>query len=181
MNPFELNPTGIEGCFEIRPRVFKDQRGKFVKLFHRELFDELGLQSTYEEEYYSISPARVIRGLHFQVPPKEHVKLVSCLKGAILDVVYDLRSESDSSGQVFSLELNSEKGNMLYVPEGLAHGFYVLSEKAIFLSMNSRKFSPECDRGIRWDSIPFNWPDKDPIVSEKDTNMVSLRNFENPF
>ena len=139
MNPFELIPTGIEGCFEIRPRIFKDQRGRFVKLFHRDFFDDLGLQSVYEEEYYSVSPARVIRGLHFQVPPKEHVKLVSCLKGSILDVVFDLRTESKSYGRVFSLELSSERGNMLYVPEGLAHGFYVFSESAIFLSMNSKK------------------------------------------
>jgi len=181
MNPFDLIPTGIEGCFEIRPRIFEDQRGKFVKLFHREFFDDLGLQSSYEEEYYSVSSARVIRGLHFQVPPKEHVKLVSCLQGEILDVVYDLRANSKSSGKVFSLPLSSEKGNMLYVPEGLAHGFYTVSEKATFLSMNSRKFASECDRGIRWDSIPFEWPDKNPVVSEKDTNMVSLDAFDNPF
>ena len=181
MNPFELIPTGIEGCFEIRPMVFEDQRGRFVKLFHRGFFDELGLQTTYEEEYYSVSPARVIRGLHFQVPPREHVKLVSCLLGTILDVVYDLRTDSSSFGQVFSLKLSSETGNMLYVPEGLAHGFYVMSESATFLSMNSKKFAPECDRGIRWDSIPYDWPDKDPIVSEKDTKMVSLDAFENPF
>ena len=181
MNPFELIPTGIEGCFEIRPRVFEDQRGRFVKLFHREFFDELGLRSSYEEEYYSVSPARVIRGLHFQVPPREHVKLVSCLLGTILDVVCDLRTDSNSFGQVYSLKLSSETGNMLYVPEGLAHGFYVMSESATFLSMNSKKFAPECDRGIRWDSIPFDWPDKDPIVSEKDTKMVSLDAFENPF
>lgn len=181
MNPFELVPTGIEGCFEIRPRIFEDVRGRFVKLFHRDFFEELELQSTYEEQYYSVSPARVIRGLHFQVPPMEHVKLVSCLKGTILDVVYDLRSGSPSSGRVFSLELSSEKGNLLYVPAGLAHGFYVSSRQATFLSMNSRKFAPECDRGIRWDSIPFEWPDRDPIVSEKDRQMVSLKDFKNPF
>ena len=181
MNPFELIPTGIEGCFEIRPRVFEDQRGRFVKLFHREFFDELGLQSSYEEEYYSVSPARVIRGLHFQVPPREHVKLVSCIQGTILDVVCDLRTDSNSFGQIFSHKLRLKTGDMLYVPEGLAHGFYVMSESATFLSMNSKKFAPECDRGIRWDSIPFDWPDKDPIVSEKDTKMVSLDAFENPF
>lgn len=181
MNPFELIPTDIEGCFEINPRVFEDQRGKFVKLFHRDFFHEMGLQTLYEEEYYSVSPARVIRGLHFQIPPKEHVKLVSCVQGSILDVVYDLRRQSPSFGKVFSLELSSEKGNMLYVPEGLAHGFYVTSESATFVSMNSRKFAPECDRGIRWDSIPFEWPDKDPIVSEKDSSMVTLEEFQNPF
>jgi len=181
VNPFELVPTGIEGCFEIRPRIFEDQRGKFVKLFHREHFEELGLQATYEEEYYSVSSSRVLRGLHFQVPPKAHVKLVTCLKGSILDVVYDLRSDCKSSNRVFALELSADKGNMLYVPEGLAHGFYVLSDSATFLSMNSRKFDPGCDRGIRWDSIPYQWPDKNPVVSEKDSNMVALGDFINPF
>lgn len=181
MNPFELVPTSIEGCFEIRPRIFEDQRGKFVKLFHRGFFEELGLQTEYEEEYYSVSPARVIRGLHFQVPPKAHVKLVSCLEGSILDVVYDLRSDSGSAGKVYSTELSARKGNMLYVPEGLAHGFYVTGRKALFVSMNSRKFSPECDGGIRWNSIPFEWPDKNPVVSEKDMEMVTLEEFRSPF
>ena len=181
MNPFELVWTGIEGCFEIKPRIFEDQRGRFVKLFHRDFFREHGLQTEYEEQYYSASPARVIRGLHFQVPPKAHVKLVSCLQGTILDVVVDLRSDSPSFGQVFSLELSALKGNMLYVPEGLAHGFYVMSDRATFISMNSKKFAADCDRGIRWDSIPFDWPDPDPVVSDKDRNMVSLEEFENPF
>jgi len=181
MNLFELVQTGIEGCVEIKPRIFEDQRGRFVKIFHRDFFQESGLETEYEEEYYSVSPARVIRGLHFQVPPKAHVKLVSCVQGTILDVVYDLRRESPSYGQVYSRELSSERGNMLYVPEGLAHGFYVLSDSATFVSMNSKKFAPECDRGIRWDSIPFDWPDKNPIVSEKDRSMVSLEKFQNPF
>ncbi len=181
MNPFELAETGIEGCFEIKPRVFEDQRGRFVKLFHRDYFNELGLETEYEEEYYSVSPARVLRGLHFQVPPKAHIKLVSCVQGSILDVVCDLRKESTSFGRVFTTELSSEQGTMLYVPEGLAHGFYVLSEFATFVSMNSKKFAPECDKGIRWDSIPFNWPDKAPIVSEKDSGMVPLEEFQNPF
>ncbi len=181
MNPFELIPTPIEDCFEIRPRVLKDPRGKFVKLFHRGYFEELGLRTEYEDEYYSVSPARVIRGLHVQLPPKAHAKLVTCLQGAILDVVYDLRSDSGSSGRVFSMELNARMGNMLYVPEGLAHGFYVTGENATFLSMNSKKFSPECDRGIRWDSIPFEWPDKNPVVSEKDMEMIALEEFLNPF
>lgn len=181
MKPFELIRTAVEGCVEIHPRIFEDNRGKFVKLFHRELFSELGLETRYEEEYFSVSPARVIRGLHFQVPPEAHVKLVSCLLGSILDVVIDLRKASPTFGKVHSLELTSEKGNLLYVPEGLAHGFYVQTGRAVFLSMNSRKFSPDCDRGIRWDSIPFEWPDHAPIVSEKDREMGSWQDFNNPF
>ncbi len=181
MNPFEVLSTEIEGCVQIQPRVFEDQRGRFVKLFHRDAYDEHGLESRYEEQYYSVSPERVLRGLHFQIPPMGHVKLVSCVRGSILDVVYDLRKESPTFGKVHSLELTAEKANMLYVPEGLAHGFYVLDGPATFLSMNSKRFSPEKDRGIRWDSIPFQWPDPDPVVSEKDRNMAQVSQFDNPF
>ncbi|MBN1143809.1 MAG: dTDP-4-dehydrorhamnose 3,5-epimerase family protein [Bacteroidales bacterium] len=181
MGPFELIPTPISGCFEIRPRVFEDNRGRFIKVFHRNWFVENKLNADYEEQYYSVSKARVIRGLHFQSPPNAHVKLVSCITGSICDVVVDLRKSSTTYHQVFSLELNSLSGNMLYVPEGLAHGFYVLSERCIFLSMNSRKFAPECDQAIRWNSINFNWPDNQPVVSEKDKNAIKLEQYNSPF
>lgn len=181
MNPFELVPCGIHGCFEIQPRVLKDDRGKFVKLFNSVLFSELGLMTGFEEEYYSISHKGVIRGLHFQKPPHAHVKLVTCITGKILDVVVDLRKSSPTFKEVSSTILDSDKGNLLYVPEGLAHGFYVLSSSCLFLSMNSKKFSPECDAGIRWNSIDYNWPDKNPIVSEKDFNMPYLIGYQTPF
>ncbi len=181
MNPFQVTSTTIEGCVQIQPRVFEDSRGKFVKLFHREAFLEHGLEARYEEEYYSVSPQSVLRGLHFQIPPMEHVKLVGCVRGVILDVVYDLRKDSPTYGKVHSQELSAGRANMLYVPPGLAHGFYVLEGPATFVSMNSRKFSPECDRGVRWDSIPFQWPDSDPVVSEKDRNMPPVYQFDNPF
>lgn len=181
MKPFEVIPTSIEGCFEIQPRVFQDNRGKFVKIFHSELYRELGLMSGFEEEYYSVSQKGVIRGLHFQKPPHAHIKLVTCIQGKILDVVVDIRQSSPTFKKVSSLELDFAKGNMLYVPEGFAHGFYVLSDSCIFLSMNSEKFSPECDAGIRWNSIDFEWPDKNPVVSEKDQNMPALNEYQTPF
>lgn len=178
---FELIETPIGGCFEIKPPIFKDARGKFVKLFHKDMFESYGLNSVYGEEYYSISSKGVIRGLHFQKPPQAHVKLVSCISGVILDVVVDLRKDSKTFKQFFSLELSSAKGNMLYIPEGLAHGFYVISEEAIFISMNSKKYSADCDSGIHWDSFGFDWPDKNPQVSKKDRNMIRLDDFISPF
>ena len=181
MNPFSVKSTNIEGCFVIQPKVFSDHRGKFVKVFNSDSFSELNLMSSFEEEYYSVSKKGVLRGLHFQTPPDAHIKLVTCIEGKIIDVVVDLRKKSSSYLKVFSLEINSDLGNMLYVPEGLAHGFYTLSEEAIFLSMNSKKYSPECDNGIKWNSIDFDWPDKTPIVSEKDDNMPLLKNFNSPF
>jgi dTDP-4-dehydrorhamnose 3,5-epimerase len=181
MSPFEIVPTPIPGCVEIIPRIFEDDRGRFIKIFHRELFIQHHLNPDYEEQYYSVSTKRVLRGLHFQTPPHAHVKLVSCLSGSILDVVVDIRKNSDTFKKVFSLELSAQKGNMLYIPEGLAHGFYVLSSNCLFLSMNSKKYSPECDSSIRWNSIGFTWPDDDPVVSDKDKNAVSLNNFISPF
>lgn len=178
---FQIIKTPISGCFEIQPHIFNDERGRFVKLFHKELFESYGLNSVYEEEYCSKSYKGVLRGLHFQTPPHAHVKLVTCITGKILDVVVDLRKNSNTFKQAYSLELDAGKENMLYVPEGLAHGFYVLSEEAIFLSMNSKKFSPECDSGIHWDSFKFDWPDKNPIVSEKDKKMIKLNDFISPF
>ncbi|MBN2481872.1 MAG: dTDP-4-dehydrorhamnose 3,5-epimerase family protein [Bacteroidales bacterium] len=181
MDLFTLNPTGIDGCLEIIPRIFEDNRGRFIKLFHQDFFRDHELISTFEEEYYSISSQHVLRGLHFQIPPNAHVKLVCCLRGSILDVVVDLRKKSNTYKKVNALEINAEKGNMLYVPEGMAHGFYVTSKECLFLSMNSKKFSPECDFAIRWDSVDYRWPDMNPVVSVKDHNAVSIEHFESPF
>ena len=178
---FTITETPIKGCYEISPRIFEDKRGKFVKFFHKELFKSYGLNYVYEEEYYSVSQKGVVRGLHFQTPPNAHIKLVTCTAGKILDVVVDLRKNSKTFKHAYSLEIDSAKGNMLYVPEGLAHGFYVLTNEAIFLSMNSKKYSPECDSGIHWDSFGFEWPDKNPVVSKKDRNMVRLDDFISPF
>ena len=181
MGPFEIKTTSIPGCVEIIPRIFEDDRGRFIKLFHHDFFIEHQLNTVYQEQYYSVSSQRVLRGLHFQTPPQAHIKLVSCITGSILDVVVDLRKNSSAYKKVFSLELSSRKGNMLYVPEGLAHGFYVLSSTCIFLSMNSKKYSPECDSAIHWNSIDYNWPDSNPVVSEKDNSAISLNTFVSTF
>jgi dTDP-4-dehydrorhamnose 3,5-epimerase len=181
MNPFKIFQTKILDCKEIQPPVFSDERGRFVKIFHTDSFTEHQLATNFEEEYYSVSQKGVLRGLHFQNPPHAHTKLVTCLQGKILDVVVDLRKSSPTYKKSSAVILEAEKGNMLYVPEGLAHGFYVLSEQCIFLSLNSKKYSAECDSGIRWDSIDFDWPDMQPIVSEKDQNMPPLDTFNTPF
>ena len=181
MSKFQLNPTTIEGCYEIQPNVFHDKRGRFIKFYHEQEFQESGLCSHYEEKYYSVSNKRVLRGLHFQTPPNSQVKLVSCLFGNLLDVVVDLRKSSKTYGDYFSTELSSEKGNLLYVPEGLAHGFYSLTDNSIFVSLNSIKYEPASDGGINWNSIGFEWPDSNPVLSDKDKSMPALKNFTSPF
>lgn len=173
--------TSISGCFELQPNVFKDERGRLVKTFHEDSFLSLNLETNFSEEYYSISKKNVLRGLHFQLPPHDHIKCVTCLSGKIFDVVVDLRKKSPTYKQYFSIELDADKGNMLYIPKGLAHGFYVLSENAIFLNRTTTVYEPSCDTGIKWDSCGIQWPIKDPILSEKDQQMIELDKFQNPF
>jgi len=173
--------TAIAGCFELQPTVFKDERGRLVKTFHNEMFKISGLETDFKEEYYSISKKNVLRGLHFQLPPHDHVKCVTCISGKIFDVVVDLRKNSPTYKQYFSIELDADKGNMLYIPKGMAHGFYVISDNAIFLNRTTTVYEPSCDTGIKWDSCGIKWPNSKPILSEKDAQMIPLDDFESPF
>ena len=178
---YTIAETTIKDCLIIQPTILDDNRGSFIKLYHEESFKRLGLNANYEEEYCSKSVQGVLRGMHFQTPPYAHIKLVTCISGAILDVVVDLRKNSKTYKQAFGIELTGESGKMLYVPEGLAHGFYVISKEAIFLSLNSKKYSKEHDSGIHWNSFGFNWPDSSPNISDKDHQMIYLNEFESPF
>jgi len=177
----KLVKTGIEGCFEILPFDLKDHRGRFVKPYHRDDFRAEGLDLSISEEFYSVSKRGVLRGMHFQLPPKDTIKGVTCLSGSIFDVVVDLRVNSPTYQHHFSIELNEEKGNMLYIPKGLAHGFCALSEEALVLYMCSEVYSPEHDTGIHWNSVGIEWPLEDPIVSAKDNELVALDQFESTF
>jgi len=176
-----LVKTNIEGCYEILPFDLKDHRGRFVKPYHRDDFREAGLDFTISEEFYSVSNKGVLRGLHFQLPPKDTIKGVTCLSGSIFDVVVDLRKNSPTYGHHFSIELSEDKGNMLYIPKGLAHGFCALSTEALVLYMCSEVYSPKHDTGIHWDSAGIRWPVKDPIVSDKDNGLVGMDQFESTF
>ncbi|MCB0460429.1 MAG: dTDP-4-dehydrorhamnose 3,5-epimerase [Flavobacteriaceae bacterium] len=173
----EVIKTPIEGCYELQPKIFADQRGRLVKTFHDEIFAKNGLDVDFKEEYYSTSKKGVLRGLHFQLPPHDHVKCVTCLHGKIFDVVVDLRKNSKTYKQYYSLILDSEKGNMLYVPKGLAHGFYVLSDEAIFLNRSNVVYKVESDFAIRWNSCNIEWPNNNPIVSDKDMNCITFEEF----
>ncbi|TAL55372.1 dTDP-4-dehydrorhamnose 3,5-epimerase [Pandoraea sp.] len=177
----EFRNLSLPGCLEIRPNVFDDERGCFVKTFHRDVFESEGLNTTWNEEYYSKSYRDVIRGLHFQVPPHDHVKMVYCLQGRVLDVIVDLRQGSPSCGRFETIELSSESGNIVYIPSGIAHGFCVLTEHATMQYKVSTVYSAEHDCGIRWDSIGFRWPIVTPIISARDKGFPGLDAFKSPF
>jgi len=178
---FELKPTRLAGCFELQPKVFDDARGRFVKVFHTQAFKAHGLQSTFDEEYYSISNNNVVRGMHFQLPPMDHVKVVYCVQGAVLDLVTDLRVGSPTYGRTDVIELSSAKANSIYIPKGMAHGFCSLCDNSIMVYKASSVYSPELDTGILWNSLGVEWPTTQAIVSERDQNFKPLDKFMSPF
>lgn len=178
---FDLNPSAILGCYEMQPRVFDDSRGRFVKVFHEKAFAEQGLETNFVEEYYSVSHKNVVRGMHFQLPPMDHVKLVYCVQGEVIDTVVDLRIGSQTYGQFDLFELSAKRANSVYIPKGMAHGFYVLSEQAIMVYKVSSIYSPEHDAGILWNSIGIPWPSNKAILSSRDQVFPSLDKFVSPF
>lgn len=177
----EIKKTKIPGCYEILPKILKDERGHFVKTFQKDIFQKSGLETDFVEEYYSVSRKCVLRGLHFQVPPADLVKVVYCVAGQVLDAVVDLRVGSPTYGQHQIFEMSSEKANMVYIPRGLAHGFYVLSDSAIMLYKVTSLYSSEHDAGILWNSVGIQWSDQAPIISKRDSGFPSLSNFVSPF
>lgn len=177
----QVNTTSISGCFELVPQIFKDERGSFVKTFHQEIFQEIGLETNFVEEYFSISMKGVLRGLHFQLPPKNCMKIVYCIYGEAIDVAVDLRVGSPTYGKHQIFQLNDRKASIIYLPTGTAHGFYVTSEKAIMMYKVSQVYDADLDTGIHWDSAGISWPTEVPIISERDNNFMSLNSFHSPF
>ena len=173
--------TFIKDLIVIEPKVFFDERGLFFESFNKKLFD---LNTDFVQDNESESKKGVIRGLHFQTPPFEQTKLVRCVKGNILDVVVDIRTNSKTYGSYFSIELSSENKKQIYVPKGFAHGFQVLSKKAIVSYKVDSFYNPSSDNGIIWNDkdLEINWKkDLKKIISKKDQDLPSFKFFNSPF
>lgn len=177
----ELIPTSLPGCFEIRPFFAQDERGTFVKTFHSERFAEAGLPVNWREEFYSSSRKGVIRGMHFQMPPLDHEKLVYCMQGRVLDVVVDLRRDSPTFGRHVAIELDATQGHGLMIPKGMAHGFLALSDDVLMAYKVTTVHAPANDTGIHWNSFGLDWGIDQPIVSERDRAHPPLSDFASPF
>lgn len=177
----EKIPTPLAGAFLVRPPLFTDSRGSFVKTFHRDLFKSFGVEPHFTEEFFSTSAKNVIRGMHFQTPPADHAKYVCCLVGAVRDVILDLRKGSPSYGQHYAVELSSENRQGFYIPTGFAHGFLSLTDEALMLYKTTTVHNPACDAGLRWDSLGYDWGVTDPIVSIRDSAFPTLADFKTPF
>lgn len=177
----ELIKTPFEGLYVLQTINFTDNRGGFQKLFNEEFFSVHGLECDFKEIYYSVNKKNVIRGMHFQTPPYDHVKMVHVSKGRILDVVVDIRKNSESYGKSFSIELDDQKGQYLYIPKGFAHGFKTIEEGSIVNYAQTSCYNKEHDCGIAQDSIGFDWGLDDPIVSGRDLTFPKLIDFNSPF
>lgn len=177
----EFIPTTLEGCYQVCPFLAQDERGTFVKTFHMERFSAVGLPTEWREEYYSSSRKGVMRGMHFQTPPHDHEKLVYCIQGRVLDVVVDLRKNSNTYGHHFAVELDAAHGRGLMIPKGMAHGFLALTAEVLMTYKVTSVYAPESDAGIRWDSFGFDWGVDQPIVSARDRAHPTFTDFASPF
>lgn len=177
--------TPIEGLLIIEPRVFTDQRGYFIETYNEKRYNEAGISAQFVQDNQSCSTYGVVRGLHFQRPPYAQAKLVCCTRGRVLDVAVDLRKDSPTYGQWFSVELNEENHRQFFIPKGFAHGFSVLSETAIFTYKCDDFYHPEADGGILLSdpALGIDWqiPEEMRIISDKDTKHPLLADLDNPF
>ena len=181
----EVIKTAIEGVVIIDPKVFKDARGYFFESFSQREFDEKVRKINFVQDNESMSSYGVMRGLHFQAPPFTQSKLVRCVKGAVLDVAVDIRKGSSTYGQYVAVELTEGNHRQFFVPRGIAHGFSVLSETAVFQYKCDNFYAPLADGGISIldASLGIDWkvPTENAILSEKDTKHPLLKDFVSPF
>src|SRR5690606_20620958 len=171
----QIKETGIDGLIEIVPNIYRDDRGWFYEFYRDSVLKEAGIDMTFPQENMSFSKKGVLRGLHFQRAPYAQAKLTAVISGSVLDVVVDLRTGSRTFGQVYTCRLDSERRNMLLVPEGFAHGFVAL-EESIFYYKCSNVFHKESESGIHWNDPDLNiqWPVENPIVSQKDKELPTF-------
>ncbi len=177
----EIINTSIINAFIIKPKIFKDERGIFVKTFHKDIFKQYGLTGDFKESFYSTSKKNVIRGMHFQIPPHDHVKIVYVTKGSILDVILDIRVGSPTYGKYVVQELSAENGFIVYIPKGCAHGFLSLEDDSCVIYLHSTTYEAECDTGIRYDSFGLDWGVNKPTISKRDQNLIEFESFDSPF
>lgn len=175
----EILSTDIPGVLRLRPRVFSDDRGQFLETFNERTFRKaVGADVEFVQDNESCSHRNVLRGLHFQADPHAQGKLVRVVRGAVLDVVVDIRRDSPTYGHHYKLRLDDEGKEMLWIPPGLAHGFHSLEDDTVFVYKCTAYYAPQAERTILWNDpdLAIDWGVEDPIVSAKDRDGVLLRN-----
>lgn len=176
---FEALP--LQDAFLITLPKFDDDRGCFVKPFQNSVFEQQGIDFELKESYFSLSGKDVVRGMHFQLPPHDHSKIVFCPQGSILDVIVDLRKASPTYGQYFSQVLSADNHLAYFIPKGFAHGFKSLEDNAMTYYLVSSEHAPRSDQGVLYNSFGMDWEVVQPIMSPRDLSFETLEQFHSPF
>jgi len=174
--------TPFQDLYILKPKVFRDHRGFLYESYNQKVFQNLGITTVFLQENHSHSVKNTIRALHFQkIPPQ--IKLVWAATGKIWDVALDIRPDSKTFGKWFGQELSEENRLMLYIPEGFAHGFCTLSDKADVIYKLSSLYNPKTECGIIWNDPDINikWPIENPILSDRDKNNPTFKTFLDGF
>ena len=175
--------TDFEGLLVIEPKVWRDGRGYFFESYNADVFQKNGIDLTFLQDNQSFSQKGAVRGLHFQKNPFAQGKLIRVIKGAVKDVVVDIRKDSKTFGKHFDLILSEENFLMMWIPPGFAHGFSTLEDDTIFSYKCTNVYSKESEGGINFNdpALAINWEVEKPIVSEKDLILPNLADFVSPF
>ncbi|MFP4164696.1 MAG: dTDP-4-dehydrorhamnose 3,5-epimerase [Chitinispirillaceae bacterium] len=180
----EFTRTDLDGVFLIKPKVFNDTRGFFLESYSTEKFKDAGIECAFVQDNHSRSNQKgVVRGLHFQKPPYAQSKLVRVTRGAVWDVVVDLRKSSPTFGKWRGFELSERNFHMLFVPRGFAHGFCTLEPDSEMQYKVDNLYAPDYDAGIIWDApeLAISWPVNNPVLSDKDAKLPSFKQMNSPF
>ncbi|MGI0102773.1 MAG: dTDP-4-dehydrorhamnose 3,5-epimerase [Nitrosotalea sp.] len=180
---FKFRKLELPEVILVESQAFPDERGLFMEIFKESVFKTNGINTPFIQDNYSHSIKGVLRGLHYQKVPKAQAKLVMVTRGEIFDVAVDIRKGSPTYGKWVSEILSDENHRLLYVPEGFAHGFCILSDEADVLYKVNLEYSPEHERGILWNDseLDIKWPTDKPIVIKKDLQLPTLKNADNDF
>ena len=170
----------IHGIKLMKLKLYSDNRGVFYEIYNKKKFTENGIKDNFVQDNISVSKKNVLRGMHYTIKNPQS-QLLTVLEGQIFDCLVDLRIKSKFFGRHFSFKLNSKSLNQIYMPPGIAHGFCVLSEKAILHYNTSKVYDPDNEGGLIWNDKKVNikWPIKNPIISKKDRNFKSFDNIVN--
>lgn len=180
----EFQKTSLEGAYLIKPKVFDDERGFFMETYSKKEFEKEGIEADFVQSNHSMSVTKgVLRGLHFQNPGNTQAKLVRVTKGAVYDVIVDLRKNSPTFGKWEGFELSEKNYNMLFVPRGFAHGFCTLEDYSEFQYSCDDFYAPANEGAIIWNdpTLKIYWPIENPILSEKDAKAQLFSEFNSPF
>ena len=179
----DIKFTPIEGLLIIEPQVFTDPRGYFYESYNKEKFVAAGINIEFVQDNQSLSQKGIVRGLHFQAPPFDQGKLVRVIQGAVLDVAVDIRKNSPTYGQNFSIELSAQNRTMFYIPPGFAHGFETLEDNTIFLYKCTDVYNKQSEGGLLWNDaeLGIKWQSSDPLISEKDKILPLFKDLVSPF